>query len=276
MPAVSWFNNMALRRRTGTLHYREAFEGVTVALEAALTSGWSDETKRVVNKIAAILTTAGVIAKADGLYLYGMLNGQSDALLNWKNPTGNFNCIPVGTPGPTFTLHRGFLAISASDSYLSTEFNPNVAVSPNISLTSAAMFIQSLTAAASSTTTADDCGNAGCAIGCRTSGNNVTTRGQNATGLTTANVGPTGKGFFGWSRVNGTGYDQYQELTATPKVQANAASFSSTKFRVGSNPGTVTSDREFSGYYFGAGLTADQVKALREAFLIMHSYRGIS
>ena len=92
------------------------------AVYNAYTTKPASDTAAFQNTLASELVAAGVWAEADVIYVTA--NGNiTNALLNWFAPTGDDNL--TNTTATPFTKYEGFTGASATEEYMSTNFNPS-------------------------------------------------------------------------------------------------------------------------------------------------------
>lgn len=103
--------------------YSPTYTAAASALFARMTTPPTAARKQIINNLIVSLTTAGVWAKLDALYVLAAADSQA-AGLNWISTS--FNISVVGTP--TFTADRGYNSTDAgSANYLNTTYNPSTA-----------------------------------------------------------------------------------------------------------------------------------------------------
>jgi hypothetical protein len=228
------------------------YDADTLAYIRAWTSLPSWSVADAVAAFIAGLKTDGTWSKFDALYPF---KGCADARgVNLVKP-GTYNCTAVNNPIFSAAGVKG----DGSTSYLDSNFDPTTASGAKFALNDSFLFLWSATESQSN---AYDIGNDNARIGARSTGGNMQTRSNQASGSTTAV--PSSVGMFDWSRANSTGYARHYNGAAVAASTGNSTGHAAQTFRLcganGASPQYSGRQIEFAGW--GSHLTDGEVANL--------------
>ncbi len=227
----------------------DAQEAETVAIVAAYGTPPSNGRQNAINAFVVALKNASAWTHLKGLHIYAA-NDATGRLINWASP-GTFNCTEVGTP--TYTSDVGVAA--SAGNYLTTGFNPTTAGTPKFAQNDAFMAVAVMNDT-NDTAAAYCCGNARAAINPRNSASLFRIYGCAATQDSAGTN--TGKGLYSFSRTGSADFIPYKNGSALTTITRASTSLTNANFLVGTQDGSVMSNKTISLIAYGSALDATQ------------------
>ena len=205
--------------------------------------------KNRINNFILAWKASGKWATDDALWLHASHSAQA-ALINLKGNAA-YDCVPV--LDPVFRTYAGYMP-DGSSSYLSTGFDPSVAVAPNFVRNSGSLWVRSNTDNSASGSLAGFFNSSGTTINPRNgAGGNYRV---NCTGAVSS-VNASAVGMFIANRTGSANTQFYIDgVLATSGTQASLAPIAGT-FRLGSISNTSYRNCEFAAGGIGAGFVSD-------------------